>query len=63
MTMLIHTIKGDLPEGELVKSIIEQDYEDAKVTATEYHYGDELVRRDVEVALKPKALEIHQQGF
>jgi len=63
MTMLIHTTKGDLPESDLVKSIIEQDYEDAKVIATEYRYGDELVRRDVEVALKPKALEIHQQGF
>ena len=61
--MLIHTIKGDMPVSELVKSVIEQDYADATVIATEYHHGDELVRRDVEVALKPKTLDVYQQGI
>jgi len=47
--MLIHTTKGLIERSELaVKDIIDEQ-ENARVTATEWYLGDELVRRDVNV--------------
>lgn len=61
---MIHTTRGDLPVSSLIKSIDVQDYADATITATEYRIDGEIVRRDVDVALKPKALlTVEQQGF
>ena len=50
---LITTIVGDVPLESLDKRIIHQDQPDGHVIATEYWL---LVRRDVEVALKPHAV-------
>ena len=47
--MQVYTIKGILNRDQLtVKDIVTEDG-DARVTATEWFLGDELVRRDVNV--------------
>lgn len=56
MMETIFTTRGDLPIDSLVKKIDVQDQPDGVVTATEYWLGEECVRRDVNVALKPHAL-------
>lgn len=53
---LIFTTKGDLPVDMLEQRVITEDYPDATTTATEYWLDGECVRRDVNVALKPKDL-------
>lgn len=52
----IFTTHGDLPLASLTKKIIEEDAPDGFVTATEYRLGDEVVRRDVHVAVKAHAV-------
>lgn len=49
--MKIHTIHGLMERAKLkVKDVIKEE-EHARVTATEWYDGDELVRRDVNVNL------------
>lgn len=62
-TQVIHTTKGDLPLSELIHKQVVEEYEDATVTAQEYYLGEELVRRDVHVALKGKELPMAQAAF
>lgn len=50
----IFTTRGVLPVDSLVKTEVVTDEQDAVVTATEYRLDGELVRRDVNLALKPK---------
>ncbi len=50
----LFTTKGVLPVASLEKTEIVSDEADAVVTATEYRLDGELVRRDVNLALKPK---------
>jgi len=45
----VQTNKGLLQRSELVVTDIISDEDNARVTATEWRYGDELVRRDVNV--------------
>lgn len=60
----IFTTHGDLPLDSLTKTIIEEDAPDGFVTATEYRLGDEIVRRDVHVAVKAHAvLNLEAQEF
>jgi hypothetical protein len=47
--MLVHTTHGLLERGLLTTKDIVTDEENARVTATEWYLGDELVRRDVHV--------------
>lgn len=49
--MLVHTTHGLLERDLLTVSDIVSDEENARVTATEWRLGDELVRRDVHVNL------------
>lgn len=45
----IHTIHGLMEREQLkVKDVVSEE-ENARVTATEWYHGDELVRRDVNV--------------
>ena len=60
---LIYTTKGELPADSLLHREVVQDFEDATVTAQEYYLGEELVRRDVHVALKGKELPMAQASF
>ena len=60
---LIYTTKGEIDEALLEKKLIVEDYPDATVTATEYFLGDELVKRDVDVALKGRDLNLAQASF
>lgn len=49
--MLVHTTKGMVERDQLVaKDIISED-ENARVVATEWFLGEELVRRDVHVSI------------
>ncbi len=50
----IETLIGVLPLDSLVKKVLTFDESEATLTATEYWYDGQLVRRDVNVALKPK---------
>lgn len=59
----IHTTKGDMPVGKLLHREVVEDFEDATVIAQEYYLGEELVRRDVHVALKGKELGMAQASF
>ena len=59
----IYTTKGDIEEALLTTKLVTEDYPDATVTATEYFLGDELVKRDVNVALKGKDLNLAQASF
>jgi hypothetical protein len=47
--MLIHTTKGMVERDQLAVKDIVEEHENARVTATEWYMGDELVRRDVNV--------------
>lgn len=47
--MLIHTTKGLVERNLLEVKDITTEEENARVTATEWYMGDELVRRDVNV--------------
>lgn len=60
---MIYTTKGDMPIADLLHKEVVEDYEDATVTAQEYYLGEELVRRDVHVALKGKELSMAQASF
>ncbi len=49
--MKIHTIHGLMERQKLkVKDVVTEE-DNARVTATEWYHGDELVRRDVNVNL------------
>lgn len=50
----IFTNQGVLPLDALTVKTIVSDEQDAVVTATEFYLQDVLVRRDVNLALKPK---------
>lgn len=50
----IFTNQGVLPLDTLTVKTIVSDEQDAVVTATEFYLQDVLVRRDVNLALKPK---------
>lgn len=52
----LFTTRGFVPEALLSKQVVVEEYPDATVTAHEFYIGAELVRRDVNLALKPKAL-------
>ncbi len=47
--MLIHTTKGPVERNLLEVNDIVTEEENARVIATEWHMGGELVRRDVNV--------------
>lgn len=53
---MLFTTKGFMPECLLTKKQIVEEYDDATVTANEFYIGAELVRRDVDLALKSKAI-------
>lgn len=61
---IVYTTKGLLPSEELeIKDIITLE-DNARVTATEWYYGGELVRRDVWVsALRPIDAESQQANM
>ena len=60
---MIHTTRGFFPECLTRKEVVTQDFPDALVTATEYYVGSEQVRRDVNLALKTKAVFDLQAKF
>lgn len=47
--MLIHTTKGLVDFEQLQVKDVTELHDNARVTATEWYLGDELVRRDVHV--------------
>jgi hypothetical protein len=47
----VHTIKGLIDREKLVAKDIVTDEHNARVIATEWFLGDELVRRDVAVSI------------
>lgn len=51
----IFTTHGAIAEERLEKFVTTEDSGDAIATVTEYWLDGELVRRDVNLALKPKA--------
>jgi hypothetical protein len=46
------TTLGLMDEGDLARTVTFHDRPQEFVIAVEYHYGDELVRRDAHVILK-----------
>lgn len=50
----IFTTHGAIAEDRLEKRVVTDDTGDAVATATEYWMDGECVRRDVNLALKPK---------
>ena len=58
MTM-INTTKGDIPLDCLEVRTVTQDEPEVVATATEYWLDGECVRRDVNLALKPKDIFQH----
>lgn len=46
---LVYTKNGMIPRSQLVIKDIIEEHENARVFATEWYLGDELVRRDVNV--------------
>ena len=47
--MFIHTKNGLIEREKLVVRDLIEEHDNARVTATEWYLGDELVRRDVHV--------------
>lgn len=45
--MKVDTAKGQIERSEMRVENVVRENEDARVTATEWYLGDELVRRDV----------------
>lgn len=52
----IFTTLGAVEEVLLEKKVIVEDFDEATSTATEYWLDGECVRRDVNLALKPKVM-------
>ena len=62
--MMINTTHGEMPLASLTVKKFESDAPDGFVTATEYYLGDELVRRDVHIAVKAHAAnQLQAQEF
>lgn len=60
----VFTTKGAVLREALEEKVFVEDHPDAVTTATEYWLHGECVRRDVNVALKPKVLiDFKQQEF
>lgn len=60
--MKVYTTKGLVDRSELtVKDIVTEEL-NARVTATEWHMGDELVRRDVHVNILAGQSMAGEQG-
>lgn len=53
---MINTTHGPMDEALLEKRVVVSDELDAKVTATEYWLGSELVHRSIHADLKSKGL-------
>lgn len=49
--MLVHTTKGLIERDQLTAKDIIEEHDNARVIATEWFMGDELVRRDVHVSV------------
>lgn len=49
--MLVHTTKGLIERDQLEAKDIISEQDNARVIATEWFLGDELVRRDVHVSI------------
>ena len=47
--MLVHTTKGLIERDQLTTKEVVTEEDNARVTATEWYLGEELVRRDVNV--------------
>lgn len=61
--MKIYTTRGLIDRDQLTVQDVISDEQNARVTATEWRMGDELVRRDVHVnILAPQALGAEQGG-
>ena len=60
---MIYTTRGDMPKCLLRHEEVVQYFPDAVLTAQEYFIGEELVRRDLHVALKGKELAMAQASF
>jgi hypothetical protein len=59
--MMVHTKEGLMERYLLSVKDIVTETENARVTATEWYRGDDLVRRDVHVnILAPQALGVEQ---
>lgn len=62
--MKVHTTKGLVDRDLLVVTDIINEEPNARVTATEWRMGGELVRRDVHVnVLAPQAMGAEQGGM
>lgn len=49
--MLVHTTKGLVEREQLQAKDIIEEHDNARVVATEWFLGDEMVRRDVHVSI------------
>lgn len=49
--MQVHTTKGLVEREKLVARDIVEEHDNARVVATEWYMGDEMVRRDVHVSV------------
>jgi hypothetical protein len=59
----MHTLRGDIPEEELRKHVIEEEFPDGRSVTTQYFASDgELVRQDVQIELKKGALSGSESG-
>lgn len=60
--MKVHTTKGLIDREQLTVTDIVTEEENARVTATEWHHGGELVRRDVNVNILAGMALCGEQG-
>ena len=59
---LVHTTKGLVPMSQLTVKDLTTLESNARVTATEWRMGDELVRRDVHVNILRGQSLVGEQG-
>ena len=62
--MKVYTTKGDVERDQLVAKDIISEEDNARIVATEWFLGDELVRRDVHVSiLRGQSLGVEQEAM
>ncbi|MBV8666730.1 MAG: hypothetical protein JO269_09620 [Burkholderiaceae bacterium] len=59
----IYTTKGMVKRDRLTDKVFVQDHPQGIITATEYYLDGELVRRDVDIKLKPNIVGAAQGGM
>lgn len=60
--MLIQTTKGLIDRDQLIVKDIVSEEDNARIIATEWYWGEELVRRDVAVSILRGLSTETQQG-